>query len=64
MFERAPEKGNNVQVPTIDKHPICVVQYCIKYGYLSPSCFFVHVIQKAESALAITLEVELLRTNL
>ena len=30
--------------------------------YLSP-CFFVHIIQKAESALAITEEVELLRTN-
>ena len=25
VFQRAPEKGNNVQVPTIDKHPICVV---------------------------------------
>ena len=24
MLQRAPEKGNNVQVPTIDKHPICV----------------------------------------
>ena len=34
----------------------------IKYGYLGP-CFYVHVIQKVESALAITQEVELLRTN-
>ena len=32
MFQRAPEKSNNkVQVPTIDKHPLCVILYQI-YG--------------------------------
>ena len=32
------------------------------YGYLGP-CFYVHIIQKIESALAITQEMELLPTN-
>ena len=51
---------SNVQVPTINKYPICVSSNT--YGYLGP-CFYVHIIQKIESALAITQEMELLPTN-
>ena len=52
-----PENGNIVQVvqyPQLtNKYPICVVSNMGTYGY-SIHCFFAHIIQKVESALAIT----------
>ena len=52
IFLRAPGKGNNGQVKNqqlTNKTPMCVVS--IKYGYLGPCCFCLHIItQKVESA--------------